>query len=105
MDTLIQLRDFVYIAFFISAFLLSWRLGVITLKKRHSLGLAIFVSLLSSALILLPGGFFASAAEPDLIGQGLVPFVFQLVFILIGIINMAILLTKKYSRRKAGPAS
>ncbi|WP_088007740.1 hypothetical protein [Indiicoccus explosivorum] len=103
MDSVFHLRDFVYILFIVGAFLVSWRLGILTLDKRGKLLPAIAASLLSGALILFAGGTFGEAAEPDLIGKGLVPFMFFLAFIGIGISDIILLLVKWTNRKHAGP--
>jgi hypothetical protein len=99
MDIIIQLRGWIYSVIIIVAFWVSWKLGVKVLEKKRSFWMAALVSILSSALILIPGGYFGSSAEPDMIGKGIVPFTFQIVFLIINAINIIIFVIKKRLRK------
>lgn len=99
MDVIVQFRDTLYLLIMMAAFLVSWNLGAGVLKKNKSFWAAILISSFSSALFLTLGGYLGSITEPDMIGKGLVPFTFLIVFVIINGVNMIIFVFK---RKKLG---
>jgi hypothetical protein len=99
-ESLIELRNFIYTGIIIAAFLGSWRSGLKVLARKESFWLSALVSILLSAIILTPGGYFGSYAEPDMIGKALVPYSFFIMFLIINAINLLIFGWKKWGRTK-----
>lgn len=99
MDIFFQFRGWLELLLILVAFWVSWKLGDNVLRKKRSFLLAALVSILSSALILTPGGYYGAIYEPDAIGRGLVPFLFGIVFLIINSVNMIIFAYIKWLKK------
>lgn len=87
MDFDYPFRTLLFFGIILVAFWIAWKLGVKGLKK-WGIWIAVMISLLSSAVILVPAGYYWYVTEPDLLGKGLALFVYRISFFIINAITI-----------------
>ncbi|WP_174734979.1 hypothetical protein [Mesobacillus harenae] len=96
MEVVFHLRNLLFYGILVMAFWFSLKLAMRSKRVRE----AVFISILSSALILVPGGFFLYLTEPDMIGKGLVGFIYNISFLIINSINILVFIFYKRSQKQ-----
>lgn len=87
-------RNLLFYGIIILAFWISWKLGVKVIDKKKGIWAGAGVSVISSAFLLTPGGYYFYLTEPDMIGQGITVYFYIIAFILINAINIFRLILK-----------
>ena len=92
------ISHFLFYGLIFAAFFFSWRIGKNMLKKKGIIA-AITASILASTIILTICGAIWHQIVPDLIGKGIILFIYSLAIAAGNVLVISLLLYKKSSQK------